>query len=829
MKKQINTLSFSHYVWLLLTLVLFCTGDIYGQLFRQDFDGTSENANGNGTRTITATDYYADTDASNSQFNLIATNGKNASFISINSNTAGELVAGGNDNSSGYIFNRDESLASVSPTAIKITFRMKYDVTNTSSSISKFYFQIGSDFTDLWNTGSSTSQGKEPDENVFAGFSLCNVHSTNGATLRHNDGTTSIQSAIGEDYNLWTIVINNSGSALNYTDPLSASASVADKSMDIWIGNELVGDEIAAITTTQKLDHFKFGEFVVSAGRALFYMDWIQIDDISPSASTTYHYRSSSSGSWSDIARWEYSVDSVSWTSALASPTAGTATSVIIQDEHNISVDVNSTASALRVKAGGKLILNDGRSLNLESLFLESTSTGQAVFVDKNETGGLTVSGNTTVQQYLTGSLLTVGENSAPNGRMWYLATPVKGVKSDVFDAEGVNKLWSYSELTKSYTEITNNTTDLEIGTGYVARLGASSTVNFSSAEGLHTGNKVIALPYNEGEKAGYTLVGNPYPSFLDWDAVQLNENVMPTIWIRSFSGSAMGFDTYNSVSKLATTQNLNTVTKYIAPLQAFWVEASANSEITLTNVMRFSIDHAHAGNQLKVPAFDDNRIVLRLSLSNSMNSDEVVLAFIDGALDTYDRYDSRKMFSNTDELPELFSVVDDYRLAINSMSKPILNQDYSLGISLLEANTLVLKAIDFQNLENYSIVLIDKLLNCEIDLSAIGSYSFSSDPTFSVDRFSIQFRVSNGATGIDNLPVNDVRLISVRKGQIDVQFNELPTSAVAEVYSVTGQLLSKQSLNDIMNPINRLFESGIYIIKVELDGRTVIDKVHVK
>ena len=185
------------------------------------------------------------------------------------------------------------------------------------------------------------------------------------------------------------------------------------------------------------------------------------------------YYRSKASGNWETPATWEVSTDNMTFATATAAPNAS-ATRISILNGHEITIGTDATATGLVINAGGKLTLNNNFTLNTSSLNIESNATnGTGTFVDKNLNGGLTVSGTTTVQQYLTG-VATKG-----SGRQWwYVSSPVSGALSGVFTPSGANNLGYYNETlaTPAYVQITDDVTPLEVGRGYLAQLKSNNT-----------------------------------------------------------------------------------------------------------------------------------------------------------------------------------------------------------------------------------------------------------------------------------------------------------------------------------------------------------------
>ncbi len=522
--------------------------------------------------------------------------------------------------------------------------------------------------------------------------------------------------------------------------------------------------------------------------------------------------------------------------------TSNTMTNLTIDNATGVNLNNNLILSGtLTINSGKILNVNAGNQLTVSTaltnngtLNLLSSASGTATILTPATISG---SGTASVQQYLTGALNS--GTGYPNGRFWYVATPVTEVKSDVFNAAATaNKLWYYTESAHGYTEITVNTTDLTVGTGYVARLGADATINFSGT-GLYTGDKTISLTYNSGNaKSGFNLIGNPYPSFLDWQQVQdwhanpYTSPINPTIWVRSFSGTAMGFDTYNASLETGVSSNGNTVTQYIAPLQAFWVETSASSSITLTNTMRYAQDQTASGNKLKAPAVNAaTQQLLRLQVSNSTNSDESIIAFNANASDAYDRYDSHKMLNDEVSIPEIYTYAGDHQLAINCMNSIIFNKEYALGFSAAETNNFEIKATEINNFDTGTkVILKDKLLNQETELTVGTTYSFASDAATTSDRFSIIFRAAGDVTGVDADKEQNILVYRNGNNQITVVCNAaLDNSSSVSVYNAVGQKLTRQKLTGATTVINAAFTPGVYVVMVNNAGKQQISKMAIK
>jgi hypothetical protein len=279
-----KTLIFS----VLVLLFFFSTVPLVAQtvIFRQDFNGAA--IPGVPNSQITNTEYYTTIGEAN-KFTKLQWGNQNSSYIDINSNTPDYLYV--QDGGSGFVWmmSRTADIATPAPTAVKITFNARFDVNSTGTSNPRFIFQIGSGFSDAFSTTNMAM--KEPDANVYAGFGIKSQHSSDGATLFQNDGSTQIGSTVTmdggmvgrilENYYTWTIVLNNTGTPLTYTDPTGAIESLANDAFDLWIGTTKWGNDIVATTPSQSMTNFKFGSFTnTSSGRIHVYMDWFQIENL---------------------------------------------------------------------------------------------------------------------------------------------------------------------------------------------------------------------------------------------------------------------------------------------------------------------------------------------------------------------------------------------------------------------------------------------------------------------------------------------------------------------------------------------------------------------
>ena len=480
----------------------------------------------------------------------------------------------------------------------------------------------------------------------------------------------------------------------------------------------------------------------------------------------------------------------------------------------------NSTSSILNVPAAKQLTVSSTMTNNGTLNLLSDNTNGTATLLTPETIAG---TGTTNVQQYLTA------------GRNWYVSSPVSGATAAVFDPAGLsNILYSYDEThgsTAPWPAITENAIGLTVMNGYVANMASSGVVTFSGS--LNTGAKSIDVSRTTGQtKEGFNLVGNPYPSYLDWDNVTKN-NLLTTLWYRTKTTPAPVtgattwiFDTYNSTGKLGTSLGAKTVTNLIPPMQAFWVrvnEGQTSGTFSVTNDQRAHADNSSNGFKSRLSTAS-TQSVLRLEVSNGLTRDQALVYFNANASNSYDSYDSPKMSNETVSIPEIYTLAGSEQVVINGVNN--LTQ-LTLGFSTGEANQFTIKASQFTNfVSGTQIVLRDNLLNYEQDLT-LGDYNFYSDITANNEsRFTVLFKAPSVATGINQNSSANGWISQNANNQIVV--NGASAESIVAVYNEIGQRLMSQRLTSTTKALGA-FVPGVYMVTVSNAGKSATTKVIIK
>ena len=566
---------------------------------------------------------------------------------------------------------------------------------------------------------------------------------------------------------------------------------------------------------------------------------------IAPTAATDY-FQSQGTGNWSNTATWQSSSNGTSnWIPSTLVPGVSS-TGVTILSGNTVTLDQSTTSvSSLTINSGASLTINAGKQLTVNTTLtnngtlnlLSTSADGTATILTPASIGG---SGTTNVQQYLTA------------GRNWYISSPVSGATSNIFNAlnSGSEKLYYYNEPTGTsnpWPQITDNGTSLNIAQGYVAnvdatQLAATNGITFTGGS-LNNGAKSISLTFSSTQnKAGYNMIGNPYPSYLNaMTAINSNSTLTEkTIWYRTISTGSTPtyyFETVNTTSGIGTNNaGTGTVTGYIPPMQAFWVKTTGGTTLGFDNSMRSHSGMVSTGagsvptTPLKAPASKTNvSQLLRLDVSNGSSNDETVVYFNANASDGFDSYDSEKMSNNNAAIPEIYTLAGTEQLAINGLNSIATNPVLPLGFTTGTSSTFTIKASEVSNFDaNTKIVLKDNLLNTEQDLTDGTAYSFSSDVASTTSRFSLVFKSVGVTTGLQAAFGDPSTLIYKNaNNQIEVNCNcSLSDNATVSVYNTLGQKLESKQMTSATTVIGRTFTSGVYVVTVNNGEKITTRKV---
>jgi hypothetical protein len=498
-----------------------------------------------------------------------------------------------------------------------------------------------------------------------------------------------------------------------------------------------------------------------------------------------------------------------------------------------LTVDYNTTVRSITVAPGAKLTLSNGLTAT-NGITLESDENGTATILQSG-----TLTGNVTAKQYLG------------SARNWYVSSPVSSAGAP---ATNVDYYYEYVEggnnndfatqpgSSSLYWKGIPNGTTMEVGKGYIAKTTAGTTVQFSGTPNNGDITTAFNLTRNDSKGKGFNLVGNPYPSYLDWvDVAAVNSNLDNSYYYRTKnSASGYTFVTWNGAGSNYVVSNGSlpvntTVTRYIPPTQAFWVRVKSGTSSTAMNFTNTMREHRDDNGNLMKAKRQDTRTSVRLQLQNGTDTDELLIYQDEAASNNYDAFDSPKMMNNSSIVPDLYSKVGNERLVINGLNTITDNTEIPLGFSLNAAASLKLKATEMSNFTvGTRIYLLDKVESSQVELLPETEYAFKTTTatTNNESRFSLLFRAPGASTGIDNAEKGNTEVFVNAANQIAIIAPEKCNYAVYNALGLSissGVTTANGSEANIPIYLGSKLQTGMYVVKLSVNGQSEIQKVIIR
>jgi len=505
-----------------------------------------------------------------------------------------------------------------------------------------------------------------------------------------------------------------------------------------------------------------------------------------------YTYTSSLSSIWTGTNSTVWN-DGANWDNGIPGPS----TDAIIADVTNQPIiSKNSVCNDLNINPEAELTVSDGFALSVNgNALLEGDITGTSSLI---EYGGLSVTGSEEAQVYLS-------EN-----RWHFVSSPVSsGIANIFFDIY----LREWDEATSEWTYIVDENEPLTPGKGYSAwtdpALLGNTTVTYTDGS-FNQGT--VSLPVSISGAPGWNVVGNPYPSAIDWDdASWTKTNIDGSIYVWNGSGYLVWNGTVGSLTD-----------GIIPAFQGFYVKASgASPELQVNDAAR-----VHGPTPYKNSGIEN---LLKVTASGNSYSDATFINFNENATTGFDsQYDAHKIFG-IEEAPQIYCQTEAGDLAINVLPEYYQGLVIPLGFKFgIDAEY----TIRIENMSSFdlpiNIIIEDLQTGDMIEMTEENEYTFNASSLDKSHSFFMHFMM---LTDVEDKIAADVLNIYSNASSVYVKnIGTDLTNASIHVYNISGQKVFEDELQDI--PLNRIdlnLESGYYVVKVISNNTVNSEKVFVR
>src|SRR5690554_1597714 len=522
------------------------------------------------------------------------------------------------------------------------------------------------------------------------------------------------------------------------------------------------------------------------------------------------------------------------------------------QGGHPADFNGRASFSGIRVEDGGTMFVKPGSMLTVDGQLLVA-SDSRFVIENRNGLNGLAsvitkgeVVGDAEVAMHLDGQ------------RWFYLSSAIAnptfgelGAKDSPFDYR--IDIYRKARWISIYPQ--NAASKLRDMEGYNVKNSVAATRDFSLKGRLYTGE--VSREFVEG---GWHLLGNPYPSAIDWARTDGWErsNLRETIWFRTQIGEEIVFVTYNRHDHLAShlpwdiDPTFTTADKLsvIPPYQSVWIRTQTNAPayITLDNAARLHVAEYLDGEgnvieegattpQLKGGRITSSKDVVRVIASNKYTRDAAVVYFSEENEEGYGTEDSEKYFNSSERIPEVYTRYADKSLVINGL--PTLVDGYrEVPLSVRNRDK---EAVEFSfDLSafgaSYDVVFVDKKTGAYMPVSHNSTYEYLPDGNGDLhDRFSLLFTPAV-TTELVTPEVKDNVAEGIRirsyEGKVLVTADEALLHVgpgLVEIFTIEGRKVSEAKASSSRTLLILPAETGSYIVRATFGAVVKSERVLTK
>ena len=496
---------------------------------------------------------------------------------------------------------------------------------------------------------------------------------------------------------------------------------------------------------------------------------------------------------------------------------------------YNLSID-NSVGVTLNTNfiINNNLIINSGKIFEIAAVktltvagsinnsagnagfVLQSDATGTAVLIhNTNSVPGTVkhyISGNAEDWHFLSSPVSgqSISGNWLPSG------TYGNGTGYDLYLWNEANSCWIYKLDTTSAINwnTVHSGANFASSRGYLYSVQASNpTKEFAGNLNNGTINYGLTFSSDNISLKGFNLVGNPYPSSIDWKAASgwTRTNLKSSgggfdMWI--WNPEASNYGIYNSAD--ADGVGTNSVTRYIAPMQGFFVQASSTGNLGMNNSIRV-LDGADWFKNAQVD--EVNKLSVCIKSDDGYGSDEVQVKFgysenENGAM---------KLFSKVISAPSLYMSSAGINLSVryftNTQDNPSVSLTFKSGI---DGNYTIDCNFDQQKFD--TIILEDKKMHTIQNMKVKKTYSFQSASSDNSNRFVLHFGRFIKQSDNKELPVK----IYTDGNQLIVDLTLINKETNVLVYDIMGRLLLSEKLQgETQHKLNLNSDTKILIVKL--------------
>jgi hypothetical protein len=419
-----------------------------------------------------------------------------------------------------------------------------------------------------------------------------------------------------------------------------------------------------------------------------------------------------------------------------------------------------------------------------------------------------------------------------------FVATTVNEFSNDINLSASFPVFYRYNENLPSsgWVDYTDKTGLLDVLQGYTANLGVSSAPKTISLSGVVNNNTISPLTlynHNQPYTLGFNLIGNPYPSPVDWDlsAGWSRTNIDDAVYYFDAGTTDIYTGTYSSYINGVSSNGI--AGNVIAAMQGFFVHVSdgtfpvtaaltTNNSARLNNlVANFHRDPAPVtAPLLRITAgFSDKRII----------TDPVVVYFDKKATRAFEPAMDALKLMNTDSLVPNLYVLSSNTTGLSICAWPAMEDSSDvipLGLQTKQTGFVTFNTTNIERIPaGKHIYLYDAKTGVRQDLQLFPQYRLLLDAGKYENRFSLVF---NKGTDV---PASAGIFDAYGAGsKMYAHISEMPDEKCdVTVTNMSGQIILRTRLyGNGYHELGSQFSGGVYIVNFYVKQPVISKKVFI-
>lgn len=361
---------------------------------------------------------------------------------------------------------------------------------------------------------------------------------------------------------------------------------------------------------------------------------------------------------------------------------------------------------------------------------------------------------------HITGSAGTVDVSTSNQNSAFYYD------ESDVTGGGDINHVTKWDAI--------DGNSSLANGKGYRVFIRGDRSISLTTANTVNNATTLwvkgtnpassVGLPvtYTAAAAQGWSLVGNPYASTIDWNLIRAQtatdfSNVDDAMYVWNPLNTTSPGGGYASYVNSVGTGIPHAGTRYISSWQGFFVKANAVAPVVKVKEAH-KVSGFAGGNFFKKEVLKPNSLCLKIE-SNQVVFDDAVVYFEEGASKHFDsKYDAYDLTNGIRFLTQ----EGDTALAISGMPALLDSGSVKVGVVLMSGSY----TFTFSDLKSFAMApeihLFDRYLNSFTKITDDAKYTFNVDDanplTFGNNRFEIRF--GGTPTGISDFGKEDLKFV---------------------------------------------------------------------